>query len=77
MAADFQPIPVGADVIGIVDHPGRQPEQLPLQLLQNAEPAFARAPDGAEAILRDLPAPANDSVPLRRGHLLVHRGGRV
>jgi hypothetical protein len=42
-----------------------------------ASPAFARAPDGAEAVLRDLPAPANDSLPLRRGHLLVHRGGRL
>lgn len=27
--------------------------------------------------LGPLPAPANDSAPLRRGHLLVHRGGRA
>jgi hypothetical protein len=31
----------------------------------------------AEATLRNLPEPANDTVPLRRGHLLVHRGGRA
>ncbi|MCJ2036100.1 PAS domain-containing protein [Methylobacterium sp. J-068] len=35
------------------------------------------APRDAEATLRDLPEPANDTVPLRRGHLLVHPGGRV
>lgn len=30
----------------------------------------------AEATLRNLPEPANDTAPLRRGHLLVHPGGR-
>ncbi|WP_336488878.1 PAS domain-containing protein [Methylobacterium nigriterrae] len=40
-----------------------------------AGPAFGRAADGT--LPQDLPAPANDSLPLRRGHLLVHRGGRV
>ena len=29
------------------------------------------------ATLDDLPEPANDSAPLRRGHLLVHPGGRA
>lgn len=32
--------------------------------------------DDAEAALRNLPTPANDSLPFRRGHLLVHPGGR-
>lgn len=32
---------------------------------------------GAEAALRNLPEPANDSIPVRRGHLLVHPGGRA
>lgn len=31
---------------------------------------------GAETSFRDLPAPANDALPFRRGHLLVHPGGR-
>lgn len=30
-----------------------------------------------EAALGGLPQPANDSAPFRRGHLLVHRGGRA
>lgn len=29
------------------------------------------------AALHDPPPPANDALPLRRGHLLVHRGGRA
>ena len=33
-------------------------------------------PSQAEA-LDALPPPANDSLPFRRGHLLVHRGGRI
>jgi len=32
--------------------------------------------DDAEATLRNLPVPANDALPFRRGHLLVHPGGR-
>jgi hypothetical protein len=28
MAADLQPIPLGSQMIGIVDHPGGQPERL-------------------------------------------------
>ncbi|GJD97227.1 PAS domain-containing protein [Methylobacterium iners] len=39
-------------------------------------PIGDRVPDGAEAILRDLPEPANDTFPQRRGHLVVHPGGR-
>jgi hypothetical protein len=31
----------------------------------------------ARATLQNLPEPANDSAPLRRGHLLVHPGGRA
>ncbi|NEU11384.1 PAS domain-containing protein [Methylobacterium sp. BTF04] len=31
----------------------------------------------AAATLNDLPIPANDAAPLRRGHLLVHPGGRA
>lgn len=33
--------------------------------------------DRAAEILDDLPVPANDAAPFRRGHLLVHPGGRV
>ncbi|WP_430913617.1 PAS domain-containing protein [Methylobacterium sp. sgz302541] len=40
-------------------------------------PTRERAAPDAAASLRDLPLPANDSLPLRRGHLLVHRGGRA
>ncbi len=38
--------------------------------------AASGRPD-AGATLRNLPEPANDTAPLRRGHLLVHRGGRA
>lgn len=31
----------------------------------------------AASILDDLPVPANDAAPMRRGHLMVHPGGRV
>lgn len=31
----------------------------------------------ADALMRQLPPPANDSLPLRRGHLMVHPGGRA
>ncbi|HEX8416890.1 MAG TPA: PAS domain-containing protein [Methylobacterium sp.] len=34
-------------------------------------------PAAAGAMLGHLPPPANDSMPLRRGHLLVHPGGRA
>lgn len=34
-------------------------------------------PDDAGAILGDLPRPANDAIAFRRGHLLVHQGGRL
>ena len=42
MPADLQPVPVGADVVGVMDHPRRQPEQLALHLFQRADPVFAR-----------------------------------
>ncbi|KAB1074203.1 PAS domain-containing protein [Methylobacterium planeticum] len=56
---------------------GREAAAEPVFARAADEPVFVRAADGAEAILGALPAPANDSVPLRRGHLLVHRGGRI
>lgn len=40
-------------------------------------PLDTRTPLDAEATLRNLPEPANDVTPLRRGHLLVHQGGRT
>jgi hypothetical protein len=33
-------------------------------------------PDAAE-LPADMPAPANDPLPVRRGHLMVHEGGRL
>lgn len=33
-------------------------------------------PDTAELPV-DMPAPANDPLPVRRGHLMVHEGGRL
>ncbi|WP_132251477.1 PAS domain-containing protein [Methylobacterium segetis] len=41
-----------------------------------ARGAEAPAAERAGGLPAGLPLPANDSVPLRRGHLLVHRGGR-
>ena len=35
--ADLQPVAVGPDVVGVVDHPRRQPEQLAFQLLQDVQ----------------------------------------
>jgi hypothetical protein len=44
--AHLQPIPVGADVVGIVDHPGREPEQLALDGIQQRKAAgFFRGAD--------------------------------
>ena len=37
MAADLQPIPIGADVVGMMDHPGREPEQLALHGVQQLQ----------------------------------------
>ena len=37
VAADLQPVPVRADMVGGVDHPGRQPEQFPLDPAQHVE----------------------------------------
>lgn len=39
-------------------------------------PAGRSAPEGPGPF-DALPPPANDSAPVRRGHLMVHRGGRV
>ncbi len=39
VAADLQPVPVGPDVVGAVDHPRRQPEQFALQLFQDVHMA--------------------------------------
>jgi len=38
MAADLKPIPARPQVIGVMDHPRRQPEHFPLQRLQQDEP---------------------------------------
>lgn len=46
-----------------------------LRVLGQADPFREEAPDAA-ALLANLPRPANDALPLRRGHLLVHPGGR-
>jgi hypothetical protein len=37
MAADLHPILVGAQVIGVVDGPGGEPEHLALEFLQDAQ----------------------------------------
>lgn len=37
---------------------------------------FGDRDDAAADALRNLPTPANDTLPFRRGHLLVHPGGR-
>ena len=42
MAADLQPVKAGADVVGIVDGPGRKPEHLAFQFLQAGEVGAAR-----------------------------------
>ena len=39
VAAHLQPVAVGPDMVGVVDHPGRQPQQLALDLPQQREPA--------------------------------------
>ena len=48
--AHLQPVPVRADVVGMVDHPGREPEQLALQGMEDL--------DTARRIGRVLPAAA-------------------
>jgi hypothetical protein len=37
VAAHLQPIAIGADVVGMVDHPGREPEQLFLERMQHGD----------------------------------------
>ncbi len=56
-------------------------------LTRPEEGALREASDGDHGAIRirasqaealdTLPPPANDSLPFRRGHLLVHRGGRI
>lgn len=48
-----------------------------LRVLGSVCDPIEAVPDTADAMLRNLPLPANDSMPLRRGHLLVHPGGRA
>lgn len=48
----------------------------------DAEPFRALAPAGRTGLeggvpFAALPPPANDRAPVRRGHLMVHRGGRI
>ena len=38
---------------------------------------IARPGSSEHAAFGALPPPANDSAPFRRGHLMVHRGGRI
>jgi hypothetical protein len=40
MATDFQPIVAGPDVVGMVDHPGRQPEHALFQRGKTGETLF-------------------------------------
>ena len=63
-------------------------DTLSLRMLTRPIPdSFRGAPEGGHPVLDlggleagpfgALPPPANDSTPFRRGHLLVHRGGRL
>ena len=47
MPAHLQPVAVGAEVVGVVDHPGREPQQLAFQLVQQREPRRIRPGGGA------------------------------
>ena len=37
MAADFQPVASLADMVGVMDHPGREPQRLALELGEDSE----------------------------------------
>ncbi|WP_019904290.1 PAS domain-containing protein [Methylobacterium sp. 77] len=52
-------------------------ESMSLRVLDPTYDVIDLAGNGAAAGLRNLPEPANDSVPVRRGHLMVHPGGRA
>lgn len=52
-------------------HPVTRVEVMSLRVLGSAA-----IPDAAE-LPADMPAPANDPLPVRRGHLMVHEGGRL
>ena len=41
MPAHLQPVPIGADMIGVMDHPGGKPKQLTLQRMQHFRPPGA------------------------------------
>ena len=43
MPADLEAVGVLAQMIGVVDHPGREPQHLLLERLQQREPIFRRA----------------------------------
>ena len=49
VAADLQPVPVRPHMIGVVHHPGRQPEQLALDLPQRLQ--FSRCPGAARLVV--------------------------
>ena len=49
MSADLQPVAVRADVVGVVDHPRREPEQLALELIEHAERGRVAATGGRSA----------------------------
>ena len=47
VAADLQAIAVGANVVGVVDHPGGEPEELALDLVKRGEALGWERRDGA------------------------------
>ena len=48
MTADFEPVAVRPEMVGVVDHPGGKPKQLPLQLLQSRQILAPSLRRGAE-----------------------------
>ncbi|KQP39552.1 PAS domain-containing protein [Methylobacterium sp. Leaf106] len=52
-------------------------ESVSLRVLDPTYDVIDLARSDAAANLRNLPQPANDSLPVRRGHLMVHPGGRA
>ncbi|GJE17995.1 PAS domain-containing protein [Methylobacterium marchantiae] len=52
-------------------------DSMSLRVLDPVYDVIDLAENGAAAGLRNLPEPANDSIPVRRGHLMVHPGGRA